>query len=557
MAKVLVLGDIHEPAAHPGYMAFCKDLRKKYKTDTTVFIGDVVDHQAVSFHAANPQCAGPTDEYILAKQKIKRWYKAFPNATVTVGNHDCVGPETDVYVQKRGWVPIPDVTCDDAVAQLDGTGHVVFGKPSRVHHKPAPSIMYEMCTRGLSMRTTGNHRVLHRAGSGRFKYTEMAALSQKTTRVHIPVCGPSMLPDAAVSDSSIRLAAWACTDSHRTPGGQWVFYQRLSNVDVVENVLRANGVEYRRKDRSRDITQICGVVLKKPIEVACEMYLTRKSSKVVDRLVSPPGSWPEWVDTLSDRQFNVFLDSVVEADGTRHKRNPYSWMVYKGAAFLGRLQAACAIHNLRSWVTEYRPGHFRLNIHLARKDFRVDGFIRHTEVMPNTDDVYCLTVKHSNFLCRREGTSYFTGNCRVIRLAESVNIPSKYIRDYNEVWKTKTWTWVDEVILDDVYYFHGTGRSGMYPAFNAMKDLLMSVCMGHCHSQSGVKWRANPRQRTFGLDTGCGIDVDAYQFSYGKHMRSRPILSAAVVVDGMPYHHIMPCGVKERYHKSRFVGEST
>ena len=229
--NVLVIGDIHEPATHPGYMAFCKDLRKKYKTDTTVLIGDVVDHQAVSFHAANPQCAGPTDEYLLAKQKIKRWYKAFPNAWVTCGNHDA----------------------------------------------------------------------------------------------------------------------------------------------------------------------------------------------------------------------------------------------------------------------------------------------------------------------------------RVIRLAESVNIPSRYIRDYNEVWKTKTWTWVDEVILDDVYYFHGTGRSGMYPAFNAMKDLLMSVCMGHCHSQSGVKWRANPRQRTFGMDVGCGIDVDAFQFAYGKHMRSRPILSAAVVIDGMPHHHIMPCGVGEKYHKSRFV----
>ena len=231
MSRVLVSGDPHEPACHPGYRAFLKDLRRKYKTDQTVIIGDLADFQAISFHAANPHCPGPTDEYVLTKQRIQQWYRDFPNAIALVGNHDA----------------------------------------------------------------------------------------------------------------------------------------------------------------------------------------------------------------------------------------------------------------------------------------------------------------------------------RVVRLAESVNIPARFIRDYAEVWKTPNWKWVDDTIIDDVYYFHGTGRSGMHPAFNAMKDFLMSVVMGHCHSASGVKWRANPHKRTFGMDTGCGIDVDAYQFAYGKHMRSRPILSAGVVIDGMPFHHIMPCGPGEKYHKSRFT----
>ncbi len=143
---------------------------------------------------------------------------------------------------------------------------------------------------------------------------------------------------------------------------------------------------------------------------------------------------------------------------------------------------------------------------------------------------------------------------RVTRLAESVNITNRYLRDYAEVWKTPKWKWVEDIVIDDVYYFHGTGRSGPHPAYNAMKDMLMSVVMGHCHSAAGVKWRANPMRRTFGMDTGCGIDVDAYQFAYGAHMPSRPILSAGVIIDGIPQHFIMPCGVKEKYHKSRFKG---
>jgi len=51
MSRVLVVPDLHEPCARPGALEFCKDLRKKYKTDTTVFIGDVTDWHSISFHA--------------------------------------------------------------------------------------------------------------------------------------------------------------------------------------------------------------------------------------------------------------------------------------------------------------------------------------------------------------------------------------------------------------------------------------------------------------------------------------------------------------------------
>lgn len=189
-------------------------------------------------------------------------------------------------------------------------------------------------------------------------------------------------------------------------------------------------------------------------------------------------------------------------------------------------------------------------------DHHAVSFHAANPMCPGPDDEYLLTKQQIKLWNKDFPKAYVTiGNhdCRVLRLAESVNIPSRYIRDYKEVWKTKDWKWVDDVIIDEVYYFHGTGRSGMHPAFNAMKDELMSVVMGHCHSASGVKWRTQRKKRTFGMDTGCGIDVDAYQFAYGKHMRTRPVLSAAVVLDGTPQHFIMPCGVGERWHKSRFT----
>lgn len=143
---------------------------------------------------------------------------------------------------------------------------------------------------------------------------------------------------------------------------------------------------------------------------------------------------------------------------------------------------------------------------------------------------------------------------RLIRLAETVNIPARFLRDHKDIWKTPGWMWDTDHTIDDVFYFHGTGTGGIHPAFNSMCKQLMSVVQGHIHSAAGIKWRANPSRRTFGMDTGCGIDDKAVAFAYGHHQQIRSILSACVVLDGVPQHFIMPCGPGERYHRSRFKG---
>lgn len=141
---------------------------------------------------------------------------------------------------------------------------------------------------------------------------------------------------------------------------------------------------------------------------------------------------------------------------------------------------------------------------------------------------------------------------RLIRLAESVNIPSKFLRNYADIWDTPGWDWKFDFIIDEVYYYHGTGTSGLYPAANAMRKHLISVVMGHNHASSGVCHAAAFGKRVFGMDVGCGIRIKAFQFAYGKHVARRPILSAGLVLDGLPYHEIMPCGPGEKYHHSRF-----
>lgn len=88
MARVLVIGDVHEPATHPAYLPFAQYLAERFDTDRTIFIGDVVDHHCASFHQANPTAAGPDAEADAAHAGIQRWAAVFERATVTIGNHD-------------------------------------------------------------------------------------------------------------------------------------------------------------------------------------------------------------------------------------------------------------------------------------------------------------------------------------------------------------------------------------------------------------------------------------------------------------------------------------
>ncbi|HUW45778.1 MAG TPA: metallophosphoesterase [Dehalococcoidia bacterium] len=140
---------------------------------------------------------------------------------------------------------------------------------------------------------------------------------------------------------------------------------------------------------------------------------------------------------------------------------------------------------------------------------------------------------------------------RIRRLAESVNIPVKYLRDDKKIWGTPGWKWDYDFVIDNVYYLHGTGHGGIHPAYNVACKMLMSVVMGHCHARAGVKWKVNPITRIFAMDVGCGVDVKAWQFAYGRHIKERPVLACGVVINGTPYHEIMPINPSEKFSKDK------
>ena len=86
--RILVIGDLHAPFTLSGYLEHCKEVYSNYNCNQVIYIGDILDNHAFSFHVPDPSGLSPGNELLLAKEHIQEWYEAFPVADVLIGNHD-------------------------------------------------------------------------------------------------------------------------------------------------------------------------------------------------------------------------------------------------------------------------------------------------------------------------------------------------------------------------------------------------------------------------------------------------------------------------------------
>jgi hypothetical protein len=86
-ARILVIPDMHMPYCHPDTWGFLRGLKKKYKPDCVVCLGDEIDGHALSFHESDPDLdsAGPELEKAIAL--LQPIFKLFPKVFVLESNH--------------------------------------------------------------------------------------------------------------------------------------------------------------------------------------------------------------------------------------------------------------------------------------------------------------------------------------------------------------------------------------------------------------------------------------------------------------------------------------
>lgn len=138
-----VIGDTHLPYELDGYLEFCKRTFKKHGVNKVVHIGDMFDNHSLSFHDSEPLLHNVAGEYESAFKRAKRWYRAFPEATLIMGNHDriparqlrALGMEPSIFMKPmeelfgmpKGWKVADSIVIDDVLYHHGETATGVNG----------------------------------------------------------------------------------------------------------------------------------------------------------------------------------------------------------------------------------------------------------------------------------------------------------------------------------------------------------------------------------------------------------------------------------------------
>ena len=139
----------------------------------------------------------------------------------------------------------------------------------------------------------------------------------------------------------------------------------------------------------------------------------------------------------------------------------------------------------------------------------------------------------------------------VYRKALASGLPAEFFKTYNDILGApKGWRWQFDLKLNTpigpVYFCHGkAGAAGKLAS-----QYGMSCVQGHFHEKAQVHYISTPQSLMWDLHTGCLADDSSLALGYNKVNPKRPIVSVAIIIDGIP--QIVPMILKKG---GRWIGK--
>lgn len=392
--RKLVIGDIHG-----GYRAMIQALeRAKFDKDNDLLIGigDYCDGWSQSF-------------------EVIEYLRNLPNFVGILGNHDCFSEDTEVLTN-YGWKKYHEVNLTDKILSLDtDTNKLCWDNINKIIIKKHSGVLYNFSNLHIDMCITENHRVLHQKRAsgvwGDYKYDTIKNLSG---RVRIPTSGVCDKDGVDLSDDELRFMAWVLTDGYIQEKGNYLSYSiyqsKEKTIEHIRNLLNSLGYKFSEYVRSRDIKEVCGKELKKECLNQQTFYINGNEAQKLRKFFTEKIPFPSVLFDLNKRQFDIFLNEVVLGDGTFYNRGEeWTSIIHGKKEFLDSMQMLCIQNGYRAVIATDTRGCYRLNIsEYTSTSFDVQGKVKE---VPYEGIVWCLSVPKTNFMVRRNGKPFISGNC--------------------------------------------------------------------------------------------------------------------------------------------------
>jgi|GEM_PF-1291735 len=400
MKKIFCIGDIH--GSYKGLIQCLERANFNYQKDRLICLGDVAD--------------GWTETYECVEELMK-----IKDLIYVRGNHDCLSTDTECLTQE-GWKKYNKLKKSDLIFSLDvKTGLGKWDKIKKIIIKKTDNINI-IENQHISLACTDTHRILTEKRvriKGKHKWLDHSyiTMDELSGRCRFPVSArQDDHKGISLTDFELKVSAWIFTDGgiYRRKDnhtGSYRIYQS-NKIEHLKKMLAVGGYKYLLSSRERNTTEICGrKLLKKPKKEYVFAFLS-ESNKKIKKYLPKKYPFPSHFLKMSSRQFDIFLKEILLADGvtyTKGGRNKCH-VLYGTKEFLSNIQALCVSNGYRAMLKKDNRDDYRLNIS-EYKTTQIDIFRKNIVREKKEQTVWCLSVPMTNFMVRRNGRAFFTGNC--------------------------------------------------------------------------------------------------------------------------------------------------
>ena len=365
--------------------------------------GDITDSL---FFDYGEEVLNMQEQYVYMS-KLLAWIGSENILAGVSGNHECLDVQTEALT-RVGWKSYSDIGMDDEFLTINNNGVCEWKKPENILVEDFKGKLNRLVSKNIDMLITDNHKIAtEQRRTGKIKRTRVIDFikSKSFDNNAFIQGGINKNKPYKINDCWIRLVAWMMTDGWISKNSCGIS-QREEKAHLPREVLMECGASFSEHKRLRIIESILGKIIKlvKPSIDFCIHSETRK--KLEKLLDNGKYRLPSWVWLLSKKQFDIFLNSLVDGDGSR-KGGRVVCFYQKNKELIDELQGVCVLNGYRTSIYEYGDNQYRLNI-CERRTTRAVNLRVEKEDYENV--VWDITVPNHIFLVRRNGKAYFTGN---------------------------------------------------------------------------------------------------------------------------------------------------
>jgi hypothetical protein len=321
------------------------------------------------------------------------------------GNHGrCFDLQTELLTP-YGWKKREELSIGDEVATVNPiTLRNEFNPIQHIVDYHKKETMVEFDEKLFNAKVTQDHDLVY--------YNKITGLT-KLPANHVPKhlsmlsTGNSIEEIVVASNPAmLKVIGWILTDGcycRRNSGSHTAItiYQAEQKVGLIEQDLKDAGLIYSKSLKNNTPEYINGKLLKRVQKQYALRILVGGKKEELLKLLPEAHEIQEWMYYLAKNEMNNLLSTILLGDGTDNN------CIYGREEFLNDLQGVLVMHGIPCSLNEDKRGNYYLWL---RKSSRLSLFLSKPKIKEQVEPVYCVTVKNSTLITRRNGKTLVMGN---------------------------------------------------------------------------------------------------------------------------------------------------